>query len=505
MSSAMSTAAQARHGTDGVVRPRRPRRVRRFVRFGRPRSVVPLLAQTVIWAGAAGVLALWWSDTASVVGAAGWLTDAGRITGLLAGYACAVLVVLMARTPVLDHGIGTDRLARWHAMAGRYTISLVLAHVLLIIWGYALTSHTGAVDQTTALVLRYPDMLKATAAFLLLVGTALVSARAARRRMRYETWHYLHFATYLAVFLAFFHQLATGADFVGNRAAQLAWYTLYLSVAALIGWYRFLLPLRQASRHRLRVAGLRHESPGVVSVHLTGERLSELGARPGQFFRWRFLAPGLWWTANPYSLSAPPLDGRLRITVKAAGGHSAALAGLRPGTRVWAEGPYGAFTEARRGSGRRTGRGSRNGPPNGSPKVLLLAGGTGITPLRALFETLPGEVTLIYRARRPEDFVLRAELDAIAEARGSAVHYVVSEAGGYEPGGYEPGGYERGARETGAYSSPLTARALRRLVPDLAAHEVYLCGPPGMTDAAQLALRAAGVTRRQIHHESFEF
>lgn len=422
-----------------------------------------------IWAGAAGVLGLWWSDTTSVVGAAGWLTDAGRITGLLAGYACAVLVALMARVPALDHSIGSDRPARWHAMGGRYTISLVLAHILLIIWGCSLTAHTGVVDQTTTLLLDYPDMLKAAVASLLLIGTAFVSARAARSRMRYETWQFLHFATYIAVFLAFFHQLGNGADFVGNRAAQLAWYGLYLGTAALILWYRFLTPVRQNLRHRLRVTGVVHEAPGVVSVHLTGDRLDELGSLPGQFFRWRFLAPRLWASANPYSLSAPPHDRLLRITVKESGDHSAALARLKPGTRVWAEGPYGAFTEVRRRSS----------------KVLLLAGGVGITPLRALFETLPGEVTLVYLARRPEDLALRGELDAIAAARGSTVHYLVS--------------------EPAAYSLPLTARALSALVPDLASHEVYLCGPPGMTDAAKRALHGSGMRRRHIHHESFEF
>ncbi|MEV7087770.1 ferredoxin reductase family protein [Streptomyces sp. NPDC093085] len=457
-----STATPVRHGTE-----RTPFR-RSGLRSGL-RSAVPLLVATAVWGGAAGVLALWWIDTAAVVGAAGWLTDAGRITGLLAGYGCAVLVVLMARVPLLDHHIGSDRLARWHARGGRYTISLVAAHTLLIIWGYALTAHTGVAEQTATLVLTFPDMLKAAAGTLLLIGTAAVSARAARRRLRYETWHFLHLATYLAVFLAFFHQLSNGADLVGSRAAEFAWYVLYLGAAALILWYRFLVPVRRNLRHRLRVARVVPEAPGVVSVHLTGDRLGELGALPGQFFRWRFLAPGLWTSANPYSLSAPPGERLLRITVKEAGDHSAALARLEPGTRVWAEGPYGAFTEARR---RR-------------PKVLLLAGGVGITPLRALFETLPGEVTLVHLARRPEELALRGELDAIAAARGSTVHCFVSEPAGY--------------------ALPLTARALSALIPDLGSHEVYLCGPPGMTAAAVRALRRAGVRRRHLHHESFEF
>ncbi|MFF1400947.1 ferric reductase-like transmembrane domain-containing protein [Streptomyces sp. NPDC058287] len=442
----------------GIRRRRRPRR-----------SPVPFLAQLAIWGGAAGVLALWWSDTNAVVGPAGWLTGAGRITGLLAGYACAVLLALMARTPLLDHTIGTDRLARWHALGGRCTVSLALAHTLLIIWGYSLTSHTDVVTQTTTLVFHYPELLKGTIGFLLFLATGVLSARAARRRMSYETWHYLHFATYLAVFLTFGHQLSNGADFVGNRLAQVAWYALFLGVAVLVAWFRFAVPVRRALRHRMRVTAVRPEAPGVVSVYVTGDHLDELGGEPGQFLRWRFMARGLWWTASPYSLSAPANPRHLRITVKAAGGHSAALARLAPGTRVWAEGPYGAFTANRRSAA----------------KVLLLAGGVGITPLRTLFETLPGQVTLVYRARSVDDLALRGEIDAIAARRRATVHYVVDEPAGY--------------------SSPLTAQGLSTLVADLAAHDVFLCGPPGMTQAATEALREAGVPAHRIHHESFAF
>ncbi|MEU8828145.1 ferric reductase-like transmembrane domain-containing protein [Streptomyces sp. NPDC048636] len=429
----------------------------------------PAVVLALIHAGAAAVLVLWWRNTPAVVGLDGWLTGAGRLTGLLAGYACAVLLALMARIPALDRGVGTDRLARWHAMGGRYTVFLALAHTMLIIWGYSVVSRADVIDQTTTLVFDYEDMLMATAGMLLLVATGVISARAARRRLTYETWHYLHFCTYLAVFLAFFHQLSNGSDFLGSQPARIAWYTLYLGVAGLLLWYRFLTPVRRALRHRLRVAEIHPEAPGVVSVYLTGKRLGALGAQPGQFFRWRFLAPGMWWTANPFSLSAPPDSRHLRITVKEAGGHSRAVARLRPGTRVWAEGPYGGFTAARA-------RGER---------TVLLAGGVGITPLRTLFETLPGEVVLVYFARSLEHLALRRELDDIAAARGARVHYAVGAPGGQPP--------------------PLTTEALTALVPELEAHDVFVCGPPGMTAAAIRALRGAGVPRRRIHHESFAF
>src|SRR2546423_1314609 len=70
--------------------------------------------------GAFLVVALWWQDTPPLHGFGDWLTNAGRITGLLAGYSVVVLLLLMARVPMVDRGVGSDRLARWHSMGGRY-------------------------------------------------------------------------------------------------------------------------------------------------------------------------------------------------------------------------------------------------------------------------------------------------------------------------------------------------------------------------------------------------
>lgn len=442
------------------------RRIRR-----RRSPAIPLLA--LAWAGAAAVLWLWWQDTPAVPGtAADWLVNAGRLTGLLAGYAIALVIAQMARVPALERRVGSDRVARWHAMSGRYSLSLIIAHVALTLYGYALQSHTGIVAQTVSVVTGYPEMIKATIGTLMLLFVGFVSAGAVRRRMRYELWYYLHLLTYAAVYLAFWHQLATGSEFLGSATARTAWYALYVAVGALLLWYRVLTPVRLNRRHRMRVESVVQETPGVVSVLISGRRLHRLGAEAGQFFRWRFLAKGLRWSANPYSLSAPPRPDLLRITVKAVGGHSGALARLRPGTRVWAEGPYGAMTAARRSRG----------------KVLLLAGGAGITPLRALFETLPGlpgDLTLLYRARTAEELALRDELEAIADERGAQLLYAVNGPDGRRPA--------------------ITAKMLRKILPDIALHDVYLCGPPGLAEESYTALREAGVPDRRIHHESFEF
>jgi ferredoxin-NADP reductase len=274
--------------------------------------------------------------------------------------------------------------------------------------------------------------------------------------------------------LAFSHEFADGAEFSQSARNRAIWVTAHVLVAAALVGFRLLLPLARSLRHGVRVEAVVPESPGFVSVHLTGRDLRGLRIEPGQFLRWRFLDRDHWWQSHPYSLSAPPGDRRLRITVKDLGDASGSLSRLRPGTKVWFEGPYGAFTARRLAAG-----------TNG--KVLMIAGGAGITPLRALFEALPrggGRAILLYRASHPSHLPLYRELTEIARERGFGLFPLVG------PRGDGP--------------NPFSADELRRLVPDLAEREVYLCGPPGLVREARHGLRRAGVPAGRVHVESFD-
>jgi ferredoxin-NADP reductase len=206
-----------------------------------------------------------------------------------------------------------------------------------------------------------------------------------------------------------------------------------------------------------------------VSVVLHGRRLDRLPITGGQFLQWRFLRPGLWWQAHPYSLSALPTATMLRITVKQLGDHSSSLARLEPGTRVAIEGPYGAFTHHARHTDR----------------VLLVAAGVGSTPVRAMLDDLPRhvDVVTILRGSSEHDLVLRDEIARAVSEHGGRLHEVV------------------GPRS----QAPLDAAALRRLVPDIAERDVYVCGPGGFAHALIADARALGVPAQRIHHEDFAF
>jgi predicted ferric reductase len=427
----------------------------------------------VIAAGAIAVIGLWWADTAagSLHTFADRLTAAGRITGLVGTYLVLVQVMLMARLPWLDRWIGTDRMAAWHRSNGQYTVGMLLAHTVLITWGYAGQDHFSIAHEAGKLLRSYPDVLAATAAMVVLIAVGVSSARLARRKLRYETWYFIHLYTYLAIALSFSHQLATGNEFITHPLSRTGWVALYIVTFGLLLVYRVAVPIRDAFRYRIQVAEIRQESPDAVSVYLTGRGLDRMRAEAGQFFRWRFLDRQSWWEAHPFSLSAAPRSDWLRITAKGIGDHSRALRHVHPGTRVMAEGPYGNLTGRRRTQRR----------------VALIAGGVGITPLRALLESLParpGEITLLYRATNEQDVLFRSELDALAKGRGIDVRYLLG----------------RRDKQPG----PLSAPHLRRHVPDIAARDVFLCGPPGMMDAAVKSLRTLGVPKSQIHRERFE-
>jgi len=120
-----------------------------------------------------------------------------------------------------------DRLAVWHRRNGQYSVSLLVAHAVLIIWGYAVTAHEGLIRETTSVVLSYTDMLAATVGLGLLILIGVVSARAVRQRVSYQAWYFIHLYAYIALALSFAHQFATGADFATHPVNRAAWIALY--------------------------------------------------------------------------------------------------------------------------------------------------------------------------------------------------------------------------------------------------------------------------------------
>ncbi len=417
------------------------------------------------------IVAIWLAD-GGVAAVHSWgelFNSTGRITGLLSAYLLLVQIILLARLPWLERLVGFDRLTIWHRRNGKLTLYLVLAHVVFITVGYAMVSHVSIRMQALTFLQVYPGMVSASVGTVLMIAVVLTSIVIVRRRMRYELWYLVHFTAYLAIGLSWIHQIPTGNDLAVNMAAANYWIGLYLATLAILVLFRVGQPLLRTIWHRLRVSAVTVESTGVVSLRLSGHHLNRMHARSGQFFLFRFLAAGRWWESHPFSLSAAPTDDALRITVKHAGDFTSEMGEIPVGTRVIAEGPFGVFTEA-----------SRHGL-----RVLMIAGGIGITPIRAMLEDMSGDLVLIYRVVRDEDVIFREELQHLAGSRNVRVHIVA--------GNHTDPGAER----------LLSADHLKELVPDIASRDVYICGPPVMSDLVERNVLQTGVRRKFIHAERF--
>ena len=459
--------------------PSRPSPRRTSFRRARADLVVRATASSALWLGLL-LVTYWWEVDRGIEDLGGWatgLTSLGRLTGLVASVLLLVQVVLMARVPRLEAAYGQDRLARLHRYVGFTSFDLMLAHVVLITWGYA----AGDVRQTPAtlwqLVTQYPGMLLATGGTVALMMVVVTSIKAARRRLRYESWHLLHLYAYAGVGLALPHQLWTGQQFLSSPARTFFWWTAWALAAGSVLVWRIGLPVVRNLRHRLRVASVVRETDDIVSVTLTGRRLDRMRAEAGQFFSWRFLDGPGWTRAHPYSLSAAP-DGRsLRITVQSVGDGSEAASWLRPGTRALFEGPFGRLSPRAR---------SR-------PGVALIGAGVGITPLRALAEGLsPGPGSCVVLHRWTTEPLFLDEFSLLSREYGVQVLDLPGRR--RHDGSWLPTGIDERVDD-------LTA--LRSWVPDIAERDVFVCGPEVWTSLVRTTLLQAGLPEDRLHLETF--
>ncbi len=394
-----------------------------------------------------------------------------RICALVGTYFAIVGVFLVARIPWVERGVGHDRLVTWHRKLGPYSLFLIGFHVLFVLIGYGGQDNIPLYSEMWQLLTTFDWMWFALAGFVLMIMAGVTSYKKARAKMSYETWWIIHVYTYLAIAASFMHQILNGQMFIGHPLNRAYWSALYILMGLSILIWRIGISLVRSMRHNLKVDKIVVEGPGVVSVIMRGRNLHKLAAEGGQFFGWRFFTRGHFLMSHPYSLSAAPTEHFLRITVKDLGDHSRLLALLKRNTRVFVEGPYGAFT---------AGRSTR-------PHIVLIGGGVGITPVRALMDEFKDgvELDLIYRASRQEDLVLREELDYLAYHSGGTIriHYLV------------------GSRK----DHPMDSRSLKSLVPRIADSDVYICGPGPLVETVRQAVQDLGVPKNRFHDEAFAF
>ena len=427
------------------------------------------LALVVLGVGSGVVLGLPLVDgtLTELKGKGGAAIFLGSVTGLLGTYLALVMVILASRTPILERVLGQVGVIKWHRSLAPWPIVLLSAHAVLLTLGYAEAANSGVVKYLGVLFNTFPHLVTATIALGIMVVIGLISIKPVRESIPREYWWLVHLLMYLALILAFAHEVVLGPSFVGHPLAQETWTGAWIIAGVLVAFNRVLVPSYRSFKHKLKVVEIEREGPNVVSVIMEGQDLNKLKISGGQFMEWRFLTKGRWWQAHPFTVSARPRGQYIRITVKAVGDFSSDLAKIPVGTKVFFEGPYGSFTTH---SAKVT-----------EKKIAIFAGGVGVTAARALIEDLPSKSapTVIYRVSSEEDLVLLDELAELVKYKKGSLHTVVGSRG------------------------EVTMEDLVKKVEDLRDREIFISGSDGFVEELQRALLRVGVSFSALHEESY--
>jgi ferredoxin-NADP reductase len=216
-------------------------------------------------------------------------------------------------------------------------------------------------------------------------------------------------------------------------------------------------------------------TPNVTSFKFP--RPAELDYKPGQF---------LFVTINPFgkelskhfSFSSSPTEKEhIEFTKKFTDSEfSAALKALKPGDWARIDAPYGTFTFE-----------------GEYPKIGLLAGGIGITPLISLCKYcvdkhLDTKVTLLYGCRTEVDIAFKKELGEMQQQNNKLkVVFTVN----------EPSSDWSGA------VGVITADMVKQEIPDFQETIFYTCGPPQMVEVMEKLVESLGLPKTQLKREYF--
>lgn len=399
----------------------------------------------------------------------GLLLGIGQLLGLLATFFALTQFMLMGRAAWIERAFGLDRIAHFHRLNGYAAMTLILLHPVFITLSHAAALETDPASAFRTILSSYPNVVWALVAVILFVAVAASSVYIVRKHLKFETWYLVHLMVYLAITLASLHQFTSGSTLLSSDLVRYYWFGLYGFVALNLLIWRFGLPVYNFMKFGFRVSRVEPETPTVVSVYIKGRGLGHFKIKPGQFIMVRLLTRELSREEHPFTVSWIPHEGELRISVRVVGDYTKKLLLLKPGTPVVVSGPFGRLTSDVAVTGRR----------------LFIAGGIGITPLRALAEEAVNEnidAVLLYANRNSRDVPLKEEIDGL----GIKTTYVYSDEA--------VKGAERGL---------IDGEMIKRLVPDFKERDIYICGPPPMMATLVQVLTERGVPPEQIHYESF--
>jgi predicted ferric reductase len=380
---------------------------------------------------------------------------------------------LTARFRYLTAPWGEDVIYHFHRQLSLVAIALVIAHPLIL---FAVRPELIALLNSITAPWRARFAAMSTYALIALVVAALWRVQLS---IRYETWHLTHIVlAVVAVMAGLLHMIGWGF-YLTDPWKQALWIGLAIFWIGLLIYVRIVKPFFILRRPYL-VSEMREERGDTWTLVMQPDGHPGFRFRPGQF-GWLTLAGSPFKiTGHPFSFSssAGATDGLVEMSIRKLGDLTSRIGKTPIGTRVYLDGPYGAFTIG-----------------NPADMHVLIAGGVGITPMMSMIRTLADRgdtrpIVLIYGSKDWESITFREQLEALSERLKLTVVHVLSD---------PPEGW---TGEQGRINAEIFKR---HLPPPFADHEYFICGPNVMMDASEKALGELGVPMSKYHSERYSF
>lgn len=418
-----------------------------------------------------------------------WVTEFSVALGFIALMIFFLQFVLIARWKSIPQ-LGMDLLIQYHKQMTFVALVFVLAHpILLFIEG---PSKLGLLNFMDAPHRARFGLLALVALFFII----LISVFRKQLRLSYEAWQFLHILFAILVVSMSMGHIVLVNFYLGDSAQQLLWLMLSIGVISIIVWMHFVMPILRfrhpwvvSAVHMERTPGPHRMIEGVPDVRdpawtltITPDGHPGFKFKPGQFAYLIIKHSPFSINQHPFSISSSSdhMDKhRISFTIKSIGDFTSTIRHLKPGTRVYVDGPYGLFTlnHARYKKG-----------------LVVIAGGIGITPFISMLRTMAERhdtrtVILIYGNEDAKSVIFREELERLEGLLNLRIVHVLHQA----PKGW---GGETGFVTRDVLSRSLPANYLRL--------QYFVCGPPIMTNSVEEALGSLGIPASQIATERFE-
>ena len=381
---------------------------------------------------------------------------------------------LVARVRSVAAPFGIDVLHRFHKEISLVSLTFILAHPILLV-------AQNARRYLPLLVISTAPWRARFAVISLLLLLALVSLSVWRRKLRipYEVWQVSHGLLALAVVTTALAHIHGVGYYTRGVVRQVVFDAMAASLVAILLWARVVSPLVRL-RRPWRVVRLQPERALSTTVVMEADGHDGFSFKPGQFAwvsRWPLAV-----AQHPFSFSSPTEmvdSGRLTVTVKALGDWTSNLVALKPGRRVYLDGPHGEFSI----------------DLYQAPGYVFVAGGVGITPLYSMISTMcvredVRPVILFYSSNEWESVIFREQLEELRLYMSNLrlVYVLQRPSAGWQG-------------EVGRINPRMLHRHLPRNQYRL--YEYFICGPEPLMDTTVAALSLLGVSHERIHTERF--